>query len=217
MRRHYASSFKKAVGPAMKRGAVAHLQVTMGLSERLACTIVAADRTTIRYRSRRPPELKPIEKLRDPDRRRWRFGYRRAFVFASTVRLRAEIWHAQHSRRCDARVPGGGRRPLDLGAARARSLIAEWVTGQNEVRLQFPLGYRTPEAFAAGLTGSSLAASRSWPARPRASSNDEMPRFGEHQCINRARYAYWVSSTHMLRMTTTAVQSTRMPNEMPTN
>jgi hypothetical protein len=43
------------VGPAAKRAAVARLQDKMGLSERRACLIVSADRTTIRYRSRRPP------------------------------------------------------------------------------------------------------------------------------------------------------------------
>jgi len=68
------------VGPAAKRDAVAHLQATMGLSERRACTIVAADRTTIRYRSRRPPELELRKKLRDLASRRRRFGYRRLFV-----------------------------------------------------------------------------------------------------------------------------------------
>ena len=68
------------VGPVVKREAVAHLQATMGLSERRACTIVAADRTTIRYRSRRPPELELREKLRALASRRRRFGYRRLFV-----------------------------------------------------------------------------------------------------------------------------------------
>ncbi len=43
-----------------------HRQATMGLSERRACTIVAADRTTIRYRFRRAPELELRKKLRDP-------------------------------------------------------------------------------------------------------------------------------------------------------
>ena len=52
----------------------------MGLSERRACTIVAADRTTIRYRSRRPLELELRKKLRDLASRRRRFGYRRLFV-----------------------------------------------------------------------------------------------------------------------------------------
>jgi putative transposase len=80
MRRRCASCCQKMVGPAVKREAVAHLQAAMGLSERRACTIVAADRTTIRYRSRRPPELELREKLRHLASRRRRFGYRRLFV-----------------------------------------------------------------------------------------------------------------------------------------
>ena len=51
----------------------------MDLSERRACSI-GADRTTIRYRSRRPPELELRKKLRDLASRRRRFGYRRLFV-----------------------------------------------------------------------------------------------------------------------------------------
>jgi putative transposase len=41
------------VGPAAKREAVAHLRGVLEMSERRACTIVAADRKMIRYRSRR--------------------------------------------------------------------------------------------------------------------------------------------------------------------
>jgi hypothetical protein len=41
------------VGPAAKREAVAHLRSLLEMSERRACTITAADRTMIRYRSRR--------------------------------------------------------------------------------------------------------------------------------------------------------------------
>ena len=44
------------VGPAAQREAVAHLQSVLGLSERRACSIVSADRTMIRYRSRRGPD-----------------------------------------------------------------------------------------------------------------------------------------------------------------
>ena len=45
------------VGPAAKREGVAHLRAVMGLSERRACTLLDADRTMIRYQSRRPPEI----------------------------------------------------------------------------------------------------------------------------------------------------------------
>ena len=68
------------VGPAAKREGVAHLQAVMGLSERRACSIVNADRTMIRYRSRRPPDTELRTQLRDLANARRRFGYRRLFV-----------------------------------------------------------------------------------------------------------------------------------------
>jgi putative transposase len=68
------------VGPAAKRAAVAHLQDKLGLSERRACSIVSADRTTIRYRSRRPPDTELRGRLRELANERRRFGYRRLFI-----------------------------------------------------------------------------------------------------------------------------------------
>lgn len=65
------------VGPAAKREAVTHLK---GLSERRACQIISADRTTVRYRSSRPPEVELRIKLRDLANERRRFGYRRLFI-----------------------------------------------------------------------------------------------------------------------------------------
>ncbi|UCI10612.1 IS3 family transposase [Mesorhizobium sp. B1-1-8] len=72
--------FKKMVGPAARREAVAHLQAAMGLSERRACSIVGADRKMIRYRSRRPPETALRGRLRELANERRRFGYRRLFI-----------------------------------------------------------------------------------------------------------------------------------------
>jgi hypothetical protein len=66
--------------PAVKREAVAHLRAVMGLSERRACCIVAVDRKTVRYRSRRPDDAELRAKLRDLANARRRFGYRRLFV-----------------------------------------------------------------------------------------------------------------------------------------
>jgi transposase InsO family protein len=74
------ASFKKMVGPAAKRDAVAYLQAVMGLSERRACSFVGADRKMVRYRSRRPPETELRGRLRDLANERRRFGYRRLFV-----------------------------------------------------------------------------------------------------------------------------------------
>ena len=64
----------------MKREAVAYLRAEHGLSERRACHIVGADRTMIRYRSRRAPDTVLRGRLRDLANERRRFGYRRLFV-----------------------------------------------------------------------------------------------------------------------------------------
>jgi putative transposase len=68
------------VGPVVKREAVAHLQATMGLSERRACKIVDVDRKMVRYRSCRPPDTELRAQLRNLANERRRFGYRRLFV-----------------------------------------------------------------------------------------------------------------------------------------
>src|SRR5713226_626524 len=68
------------VGPAAKREAVAHLWTMFQMSERRACSVIAADRTSIRYRSRRPPDTELRGRLRDLANERKRFGYRRLFV-----------------------------------------------------------------------------------------------------------------------------------------
>ena len=68
------------VGPAAKREAVAHLRNVLQMSERRACTLVAADRKMIRYRSRRPPDIELRTRLRDLANQRRRFGYRRLHI-----------------------------------------------------------------------------------------------------------------------------------------
>src|SRR6185437_13725729 len=74
------SCWQKKVGPAAKRDAVAHLRGVLEMSERRACSLVAADRKMIRYRSRRPPETELRARLRDLANQRRRFGYRRLFI-----------------------------------------------------------------------------------------------------------------------------------------
>ena len=68
------------VGPAAKREAVAHLRNVLQMSERRACTLVAADRKMIRYQSCRPPDIALRTRLRDLANQRRRFGYRRQFI-----------------------------------------------------------------------------------------------------------------------------------------
>jgi putative transposase len=68
------------VTPAAKREAVAHLQALLDVSERRACRVIDADRTVIRYRSRRTSDEGLREKLRDLAHQRRRFGYRRLHI-----------------------------------------------------------------------------------------------------------------------------------------
>jgi transposase InsO family protein len=50
------------------------------MSERRACSLIEADRSSVRYRSCRPPDIELRGQLRDLANARRRFGYRRLFV-----------------------------------------------------------------------------------------------------------------------------------------
>ena len=75
------------VTPAARREAVAHLEETLEVSERRACSIIAADRSVVRYLSRRPDDTALRARLRELADQRRRFGYRRLHVL-----LRSEGW-----------------------------------------------------------------------------------------------------------------------------
>ncbi len=66
--------------PAARREAVAHVVRQHEVSERRACLIVGADRSTVRYRSRRPDDANLRLRLRELAAERRRFGYRRLHV-----------------------------------------------------------------------------------------------------------------------------------------
>ena len=68
------------VTPAAKREAVAHLAALLDVSERRACRVIDADRTVIRYQSRRGDDDELREKLRVLAHQRRRFGYRRLHI-----------------------------------------------------------------------------------------------------------------------------------------
>jgi putative transposase len=65
------------VTPAAKREVVAHLGLSYGVSQRRACRTIGADRTSVRYRSRRPDDGAVRARLRELAATRRRFGYRR--------------------------------------------------------------------------------------------------------------------------------------------
>ena len=68
------------VTPAARREAVAILVESHEMSERRACAVIGADRTSIRYRGRRPDDHDLRERLRALASERRRFGYRRLHV-----------------------------------------------------------------------------------------------------------------------------------------
>ncbi len=68
------------VTPAARREAVAHLRTSLGVSERRACSIIGADRTSVRYRPRRDGDAGLRGRLRELAQQRRRFGYRRLHI-----------------------------------------------------------------------------------------------------------------------------------------
>jgi putative transposase len=59
------------------RQAVAHLQEVFEVSQRRVCAVLGADRTMVRYVSRRPDDAKARKRFRELASQRRRFGYRR--------------------------------------------------------------------------------------------------------------------------------------------
>jgi putative transposase len=68
------------VTPVAKREAVAHLCKAHQVSERRACEVIGADRSSMRYRRRRPEDAALRARLRELAAVRRRFGYRRLHV-----------------------------------------------------------------------------------------------------------------------------------------
>jgi putative transposase len=71
---------KKMVTPAARREAVAHLRSGFDVSKRRACGALGADRSSVRYRARRPGDEAVRRRLRELAAVRRRFGYRRLLV-----------------------------------------------------------------------------------------------------------------------------------------
>lgn len=107
------------VTPAAKRIAVAHACQGFGVSQRRACTVTGADRTSVRYRGRRPDESVIRLRLRELAAVRRRFGYRRLHIL-----LRREGVHMNHKKlrriyaeeRLQVRRRGGRKRALGTRA-----------------------------------------------------------------------------------------------------
>jgi len=109
------------VTPAAWRDAVAHLEQGYDMSERRACSLIGADRSSVRYRHRRPDDTALREVLRGAAETHRRFGYRRLHVILRrdghvvnrkrTQRLYREEGLCVRRRRCRKRATGT-RAPL---------------------------------------------------------------------------------------------------------
>jgi putative transposase len=107
------------VTPVAKREAVAHLSQVYEVSQRRACVVIGADRTSIRYRSRKPDDGAVRSRLRELAAARRRFGYRRLHLL-----LGREGLHLNHKKlrrlyreeRLQVRRRGGRKRALGTRA-----------------------------------------------------------------------------------------------------
>ena len=116
--------------PAVRREAVAHLVKTYRMSERRACSVIGTDRSTIRYRSRRPGDVELRVRLRALAGERRRFGYRRLHVLLKreghvvnrkkTQRLYREEGLSVRKRRGRKRATGTRAPLLTVAAPNAR-------------------------------------------------------------------------------------------------
>ncbi len=116
--------------PAARREAVAILVELHEMSERRACSVIGADRTSIRYRSRRPDDHELRERLRALASERRRFGYRRLHVLLrreghvvnrkKTQRLYREEGLSVRKRRGRKKATGHAGAAADGGRPNAR-------------------------------------------------------------------------------------------------
>jgi putative transposase len=81
------------VTPAVKREAVAHLRGSYEVSQRRACQAIGADRSSVRYSSKRADDGALRQRLRELAHERRRFGYRRLHIL-----LRREGLHMNHKK-----------------------------------------------------------------------------------------------------------------------
>lgn len=107
------------VTPAARREAVAHLCDTHGVSQRRACSAIGADRTSVRYRSRRPDDRAIRNRLREMAASRRRFGYRRLHILLNREGIRLnhkKLRRLYREERLQVRRRGGRKRALGTRA-----------------------------------------------------------------------------------------------------
>ena len=136
------------VTPVVKRQAVAHLGQLFEVSQRRACQVISADRTSMRYRSVRPDDAALRARLRELAAVRRRFGYRRlqlmlrregTFVNHKKIRRLYREERLQVRRRGGRKRALGTRAPmvLPLGPTQRRSLdfVSDTLTASRRFRM----------------------------------------------------------------------------------
>jgi putative transposase len=107
------------VTPVVKRQAAAHLQVAYEVSQRRACQVIGADRTSIRYCSVRPDDDDLRARLRELAAIRRRFGYRRLLILVrreGTLVNHKKLRRLYREERLQVRRRGGRKRALGTRA-----------------------------------------------------------------------------------------------------
>ncbi len=107
------------VTPAARREAVAHLRVAYEVSERRACSALGADRTSVRYRGRRPDDANIRALLRELAAVRRRFGYRRLHILLTRegiIMNHKKLRRLYREERLQVRRRGGRKRALGTRA-----------------------------------------------------------------------------------------------------
>jgi putative transposase len=110
------------VTPAAKREAVAHLRAAHGVSERRACLVLGADRTSVRYRSRRSDDGNVRDRRRALSRERRRFGYRRLHLLLAREGIAMNLKKLRRlyrEEKLQVRRRGGRKRALGTRAPMA--------------------------------------------------------------------------------------------------
>ncbi len=113
---------KKMVTPVVKRQAVVHLCQSYEVSQRRACQVIAADRTSMRYRSVRPDDAVLRARLRELAAIRRRFGYRRLLILIRREGTRVnhkKLRRLYRDERLQVRRRGGRKRALGTWAPMA--------------------------------------------------------------------------------------------------